>query len=82
MADAISHRRKYQENCEKYEDLTKVIEILVNYIKKLIAEENNHPDEKVLVSFHGTNKSEFFSSLKEGRSADIISSVGKTNIDF
>ena len=80
MADAISHRRKHQENSEKYEQLTKVIEILVSHIKKLLAEENKHPNEKRLVSFYDTNNSELFSSLKDGRNSDIVSSAGKTNV--
>ena len=82
MADAISHRRKYQENCEKYEQLTAVIEILVIHIKTILAEENNHAKEKFLVSFHDTNKSVSFSSLKEGGSSNIVSSTGKANIEI
>ena len=82
LADAISHRRKHQENSEKYEQLTNVIETLVNHIKKLLAEENNHPNEKLLVSFYDTNKTELFSRLKDGRSSEIVSSVGKKCLDF
>ena len=76
LADAISHRRKYQENCEKYDQSTAVIEILVNHIKTILAEENNHAKEKFLVSFHDTTNIGSCSNLKDGRSSDIVSSAG------
>ena len=73
LANAISHRRKCPVDSHEYENLTKVIEILVSHIRKLLAKENDDAEKNLGGSNHET---ELITSLKEGMTLSTIPSIG------